>query len=298
MCNKDDYLVMIGGRGYGVDPDNKTLYIGNNANCGLYCNIGHGLYQSFVYVMNSNITKRGWNVVFSDMAAWGNHSADGQVLKYLFDTYDNAAVNIPENNKIMLAHWGTNALQTTSTLKDVNKYFSACFKTNSELINMQEWFYKKYNLCYEETLAVCHRGTNKWTECASASTQAWLDKAKKVLKDNPHLNRVLLQTDQEQMRDAFLAEFGASCFFFEEIAATTGKMVMHAVTKKEEKLKHTKNIHAAVYILAKHNYLINHAGNTGYAIAAYRGTAKNMWQFNCQGECTPPDILHDVPDNA
>lgn len=298
MTIKNSYMLRFGARAHGVDPEKETIYIGNDANCGLYCHIGHGLYGSFVQIMNSNISRRKWKVVFSDLSSWINHAEDGQVLEHLFVPYDNLTADIPEDPKVMLPGWGTNSTQTTTVLQSVSKFFSKCFKTNSTIDTNREILENKYNINYAEVLAVCYRGTDKSAECKLASTEAWIQKTKDVLNSNKQLNRVLIQTDQEQLRDAFVSEFGSSCFFFEEIAVTADKNVMHKITKKEEKLSHTKNIHTAVSILARHEYLINHAGNTGCAIATYRGTARNMWLFDSAGKCIPPDVLHNVPDNA
>jgi hypothetical protein len=298
MAIENKYMLRFGARSHGVDPESETIYIGNTANCGLYCHIGHGLYGSFVQIMNSDIGRRKWKVVFSDLSAWINHAEDGRVLEHLFLPYNNLSVDIPEDPKVIIPGWGTNDIQTTKVLQNVSKYFSKCFKTNSAIDADREVFEQKYNINYAEVLAVCYRGTNKYTECKLASTEAWIQKTKDVLSSNKQLNRVLIQTDQEQLRDAFMAEFGSSCFFFEEIAVTADKNVMHHVIKKEDKLRHTKNIHTAVSILAKHEYLINHAGNTGYAIATYRGTARNMWLFDNTGTCIPPNILHNVTDNV
>lgn len=291
MRREDNDVIMLGSQGFKIELDRKVLHVGTTANCGLYCDIGHNLYSLFAKLMNSNPDKRGYKVKFHDMSGWVNHSADGIVLPYLFEN-EEVQVVMPEKPSIRLPEWGTNNLQKTTELADVNNYFMQCFRTNNDMLQNIKTFEVKYNIDYNNTLGVVFRGTDKHRECVLGTVDAWINQTKEILKLNSSL-RILIQTDQEQYRDRFCKEFGDTCFFFEEVKTTTTDTVMHYITKKEEKLPQTKNIHTAVMILARCKYLLNHAGNTGYAIATYRGTADNMWQFSRNGECVHPGISHD-----
>lgn len=291
MRRQDADVIMLGSLGFKIESDRKVLHIGALANCGLYCNIGHNLYSLFAKLMNSNPSKRDHSVKFHDMASWVTHSADGVVLPYLFED-EEVQVDVPKDALIRLPEWGTNNLQKTTELAEVNNYFMQCFKTNNDILQNIKSFETKYNVDYANTLGVVFRGTDKHVECVLSSADEWIKQTREILRLNSSL-RVLIQTDQEQYRDRFCEEFGDNCFFFEEVKATTTNTVIHYLTKKEEKLPQTKNMHTAVMMLARCKYLLNHAGNTGYAIATYRGTAENMWQFSAKGECVTPDILHN-----
>jgi hypothetical protein len=157
----------------------------------------------------------------------------------------------------------------------IRNYFSPSFLVESQI----QQFLDKYCICPDKTIGVCYRGTDKVMEVPAISPSRYLSEVKNLLKKHTDL-RVLVQTDQKQVRDYFLSEIGPAAFYLEEMPVTCSSSAMHFADEKTiSNFELGINLLAAVKILAQCKYLISHTGNVSLWIFLYRGSARNCCQL-------------------
>ena len=163
--------------------------------------------------------------------------------------------------------------------KKLNAYISNYFNPSSLVENRIQQFFDKYRICPNKTIGVCYRGTDKVIEVAAISPLRYVSEVKKLLKKHSDF-RVLVQTDQKQVRDYFLSEIGSAAFYIEEMPVTCSSSAMHIATEKTiSNFELGINLLAAVKILAQCKYLVSHTGNVSLWILLYRGSARNCCQL-------------------
>jgi len=148
----------------------------------------------------------------------------------------------------------------------------------------------KYKINLEQTIAVVYRGTDKYTEVQVSDVQSYLDLARHLLKKHSD-HRLVIQTDQLQVRDLFLQKFGERCVAFNEMPVNSGAIAVHSMNEHElgmSKLDFAKTFLAVSTLLSKSHVLVNHTGNTGLWLSLYRGHTQNMFQFDEHGRCSDP----------
>src|SRR5262249_44688526 len=103
---------------------------------------------------------------------------------------------------------------------------------------------------------------------------------------------IVVQTDQEQAREEIVANFGGRCRFFNELPVTRGSTAIHQLEFGTEIMmgreEFAKRIMADAKILSRGAYVITHTGNVGAWIAIYRGTSKNLYQFDANAQLQKP----------
>ena len=110
--------------------------------------------------------------------------------------------------------------------KKLNAYVHNYFNPSSLVKGRIQQFFEKYRICPDRTIGVCYRGTDKVFEVRAISPSRYLSEVKKLLKKHTDL-RVLVQTDQKQVRDYLLSEIGPAAFYIEELPVTCSSSAMH-----------------------------------------------------------------------
>jgi len=163
--------------------------------------------------------------------------------------------------------------------KKLNAYVHNYFNPSSLVESRIQHFCEKYRICPDKTIGVCYRGTDKVFEVPTISPSRYLSEVRKLLTKYADL-RVLVQTDQKQVRDYFLTEIGPAAFYIEEMPVTCSSSAMHITTEKTiSNFELGINLLAAVKILAQCKYVISHTGNVSLWIFLYRGSARNCCQL-------------------
>jgi len=162
----------------------------------------------------------------------------------------------------------------------------AYFSPSAEIVARMKGFIDKYKIDPTRTIAVVYRGTDKAREVKLAPPEAYLDLAQQLLNRHPDC-RVLIQTDQLQVRRMFCNALGEKCFYIEELPATETDVVMHTVIK-ENKLNWALDVDAAMRVSCGAKILINHTGNVAFFLALYRGHARGMYQFDKEAQLIEP----------
>lgn len=160
----------------------------------------------------------------------------------------------------------------------INRYF----QPNQSILEVECNLQQKYDIDYSKTIVIFYRGTDKGSEVKLVDPKYYLKEAEKILNKNPDF-RILIQTDQEQVRDLLSNYFQEKCFFLEEMPVTSSKKALHLQNLSISKFEFGKRILAVTYLLSKCEFIINHTGNMASWVCLFRGNAKNMFQFSCKG---------------
>lgn len=165
------------------------------------------------------------------------------------------------------------------------------FSPSKDVQEITRKFITKYRIDCKKIISVVYRGTDKHTEVQVSDAQSYLDLTRFLLeKYSDH--RIVIQTDQLQVRDLFLQEFGEGCFAFDEMPVNSGNSAVHSMSEHElgmSKLDFAKTFLAVSTLLSKSHILVNHTGNTALWLALYRGHTQNMFQFDELGNISNPD---------
>ena len=232
-------------------------------------------------------------IVWPGQYSWRNSDQSG---KNLFAEYFARASSDPvgplSKAKTPAAH---------STYADINfsglrPYLDTYFRPSSLVAERKEYLLKKYSIDPSSTLAICYRGTDKWIEVSPISIGYYWTEVRKLLQKEPNL-RVLIQTDQKEVRDEGMRDFSAQAFFFEEMPVTYGSSVIHQLSADARGMNNFDlgvTLLAAVLIMAECKYVIMHTGNVGLWTFLYRGSSKNT----CQLIPSSPRVVSNLPGHS
>lgn len=173
----------------------------------------------------------------------------------------------------------------------VQRYFSL----NDAVLRIAADLRDKYRLEPSKTIAVCYRGTDKHKEVKLAEPEAFLAQTEAVLQTHPH-HRVLIQTDQQQVRSRFTEHFGDRCFYFDEMPVTEKAAGIHLRETDllgSNRFEHAMHLLAVTYQVSQCDIIVNHTGNVASWICLFRGSARRVHQFDQQAKlvcsCSIPD---------
>jgi hypothetical protein len=157
----------------------------------------------------------------------------------------------------------------------VNKYF----KLTKTIIKKQNKLINKYGLDLDNTCAIFYRGNDKIIETTPPSYDDFIKKVKEYKNNNPNI-KLLLQTDEKELKDRFFIEFPET-INFNEIPTISKTMTTVAKHYKNDsnKLKIVKYFLASINILSKCKNVISTSGNCEMWIALFRGNAEGIIQY-------------------
>ncbi|MDZ4655871.1 MAG: hypothetical protein U1F44_08355 [Coriobacteriia bacterium] len=148
-------------------------------------------------------------------------------------------------------------------------YVDAFMTPSDEVLETAEFFDEKYRIAMAPTIAVCYRGTDKHIEVKPTPISHYFATVDKLLVSKSDAE-VLIQTDQEQVRDAFVERYGTRCKYIEELPVTTGDRVLHSDSKLcGDRDVFAKNLYAMCLALSKSDVLVTHTGNVGFFLALH-----------------------------
>jgi len=158
-----------------------------------------------------------------------------------------------------------------------NPLMAHYFSLSHSVQELVELLTEKYKIDYENLIGVCYRGTDKFREISPVDMDVYLSQAEELLNRNVK-SKILIQTDQLQVRNAFIEKFKDRCFFLDEMPVTETQTVMHEIIQNE-KLHFAKKLLAAVVILSRANHLVLSTCNVSYWICLFRKSAANTIQL-------------------
>jgi hypothetical protein len=140
----------------------------------------------------------------------------------------------------------------------------------------------------KNTLAVYYRGTDKSQEVQLASAGDYIAAIESIDEHSVAKLDLLIQTDQAQVLEAFVARFGARVRVFDSIPTTRGSVGIHDLDfvndLKLSRERFAVELLAAVYVISQCAVVMTTTSNVALWIALYRGNARDLYQFNAEGK--------------
>ncbi len=196
-----------------------------------------------------------WPLLFSPPSANSNVALGGELGTKYFHHSKYDQMNFSESTKVIQMYF-----ELSNTCKA---------KAN--------FFLKKYEIDFNKIITVCYRGTDKHIEISPTSINSYISHIDAFLSRDPTL-RIFIQTDQKQVRDAFIERYPNNSFFIEEMPVTTSDVVMHKLIKENKEL-FAINLLAVTWIMSKSRFLITHTGNVAYWSILFRGNCEGVIQL-------------------
>jgi hypothetical protein len=176
-------------------------------------------------------------------------------------------------------------------LPNMKKYARLYFTPAQPIQTFQRELTQKYQIDVDKVIALVFRGTDKSTEVHPTPIERYIDVALAALRAKPDL-QVVIQTDQQQAREAVLAAI-PQAMFFEELPATSGVKVIHNLALEDEfkigRLEFACRMLAVTHLLASVKYIVTHTGNVSLWLACYRGSSEGFYQFDRDKILRGPD---------
>jgi len=268
---------------------------GGNVFCDYVSYHNHGIYSNVSTALEDIVTlyRAGINVNRIDYSAgmnWFKDEIGKDVYPEFFGNLKSGILDIP--TKLTFNAFDVHKIYKQLPLGDLCRAASILFYPSSSVLNMANAMITSSGVSPERSIAIIYRGTDKSSEVRPASVQEYIRVATEILQEGATDLDIVIQTDQEQARDEIIANFRERCRFFNELPVTRGGTVIHKLEFGTEVMmgreEFAKRIMAAVLILSRCAYVITHTGNVGAWIAIYRGTSKNLYQFDANAQVQTP----------
>jgi hypothetical protein len=175
----------------------------------------------------------------------------------------------------------TNEFGCPTSIKYNNFDFKNCipienvyFLPSDYVNNTTENLIKKYNIDLSKTIAILHRGNDKWKETKLSPVDKWIEIIEKKYKNG---YRILIQTDEASAKERFLNHFKDISFVFEEMIFNDN--IDSNIKPDSNKKEWALNFESIMRIISKCNMIITHTGNCGIIPIIYRKNINNTLQF-------------------
>ena len=194
-----------------------------------------------------------------------------------FENYNNIK-NIEISFPIKYRHMDQYKDYSTLDYKNISplikKYFSPSVKINKIINNIK----KKYNLIYENILAVYYRGTDKKTETKIANFNDFYKKIIEIININKNI-KILIQTDTAQFMDYINSKNLKNVIVLNENKMSYKDKGIHNEKSSNTNYNDMFYFLSTVIIISKCKYIICSSGNCSIWMMLYRGNNKNVIQY-------------------
>ncbi len=164
--------------------------------------------------------------------------------------------------------------------KNITSFINKYFMPSVEVMKQVLFYEIQYKLDYSNLCSVFYRGNDKATEMKIAPYGLFIEKAHEIKAKNPNI-RFLVQPDEREFLDAFLAVFPDSIYFKETPMLNKSNTAMFFEIPTPDRPRYGLRFFAAVIALSKCAHSITHSGNGGLWMTLYRGNSNNVHQvFN------------------
>ena len=255
-----------------------------------------GIYSNVSTALEDILTlyRAGINVNRIDYSAgmnWFKDEVGKDVYPEFFANLRSGILDIRKG--LTFKAWDVHKVYKQLPLRDLCKAASILFYPSSSVIDMVNAMVTSSGMSPERSVAIVYRGTDKGSEVRPASVKDYIGVTNEILRERVEDLDIVVQTEQEQVRDEILANFGGRCRFFNELPVTRGGTAIHQLEFGAEirmgREEFAKRMMAAAIILSRCAYVITHTGNVGAWIAMYRGTSKNLYQFDADARLQTPN---------
>ena len=156
----------------------------------------------------------------------------------------------------------------------IEKYFSP----SNNITNKINHLIQKYNIDYENTLAIYYRGTDKSKETQIASFDEYYNQINQIIKQNKSIN-ILVQTDTSQFVDYINNKNLKNIIIVNENHTSYSNKGIHYEKSPTDNYNEMFNLFSTFLIIAKCKYIICGSGNCSIWMMLYRGNNKNVIQY-------------------
>jgi hypothetical protein len=158
----------------------------------------------------------------------------------------------------------------------IEKYFSPSKIVQTKI----DAIIKKYDIDFENTCTLFHRGLDKVTETEICSYEDKLEKAKELLKENPNIH-FLIQSDETGFIEKARETFPDNSFYCKDeifhMEHDSKTLIDHKYRDNPE--DRAQNLLAVLKIMSKCKHVIVSSGNCDIWTILFRGNTKNVTQF-------------------
>ncbi|MGP8069928.1 MAG: hypothetical protein ACLP5V_08565 [Candidatus Bathyarchaeia archaeon] len=217
-----------------------------------------------------------------------------QAGENLFNLYFEPNTNVDTRQLPQVLPLDYHGVYSALPFNKLNPYVQNYFVPSNAIRKKQEELVSKYNIDYEKTVALWYRGTDKWIELSPIPPRYHILETARLLATDDDL-RVLVQTDQEQIRDECMMHFGKRGFYFDELPVTSSLTGVHHIPAESRGMSNFQfgiNLLAVVNIIARCRYIVSGTGNLAFWACLYRGSAKNTAQFRPRA----PDLISNYEE--
>lgn len=165
-------------------------------------------------------------------------------------------------------------LDYESILPLIKKYFSPSIEVNNIINKIQ----KKYNIDYDNTIAVYYRGTDKYNETKLPSFDEFYKQIIEIVNINKNI-KILLQTDSFKFMHYINNKKLKNIIIIEENKISNTNKGIHKEQSFDTNYYDMFNFLATILIISKCKYIILNSGNCSIWINFYRGNNKNVFQY-------------------
>ena len=206
-----------------------------------------------------------------------NNNKNNDIILDFFENYNNITnVNITYpidyDNEYQFIDYSM--LNYERLIPLIKKYFTPSVKINEIVINLEN----KYNIIYDNTLAVYYRGTDKKSETNLAPFEFFYNQILKIININENIN-ILIQTDSGKFLDYINSKNLKNIIVITENKISYTENGIHNEQSSETNYNDMFNFFPTVLIIAKCKYIICSSGNCSKWMMFYRGNAKNTIQY-------------------
>jgi len=160
----------------------------------------------------------------------------------------------------------------------VTKFFSP----STQIINKVEILKHKYNIDYDNTIAVYYRATDKH-DTQIASYETFYNKIVEIIKiidyDTNEKQQIIIQTDTSQFVDYINSKHLENVIIFNENSTSYSNRGIHNEKTYEQNGIDMFNLFPIFLILSKCKYFICGSGNVSIWIMYYRDNINHVYQF-------------------
>ena len=167
-----------------------------------------------------------------------------------------------------------------SSLKfnNIKPMIDTYFKPNNKVMEIKSKLEEKYNIDYDNTVALYYRGTDKHTETKLGTKEVFEQKLLSILEDNNNL-KILIQSDSQQFIDYYKEKYPGVIFIDENLTSYKGDGIHKEVKNTELNYEKMFYLLATFLIISKCKYYICNSSNCSLWISIYRGHGNNIYQY-------------------
>lgn len=261
-------------------------------NCGFFSNCSVTLWGLItLYNHNAVVNRVDFSKAFSRYRTFRQRLVGTDLYPCYFRTDPNRVISV---NPPVLRH-DHHGLYRDYDFGSLTPFIRKYFNLRDDLIECQHKLVEKYRIDTGNTIAIHYRGTDKYRETRLADPNDYLAAAEDALNENPD-SRILIQTDQHQVRELFLRHFRDRCFYLEELPAVTGRRPVHGRLRRLpiNRFELGKMTLLITHLMSRCRTLITHTGNMAAWTCLFRGNANRVLQFDREGKPVPPIRINSI----